>query len=124
VKHLTNQPTAHSLLQFLMSLSPSDVESEFRLLCPFEGYTAALKQIQTVVAHFNTLLKDKAAFELVQAYLHCFLTIHGGKIMKSFSMKPDVQQLALQLRRSDERLNVLLHTCLCLIKVHLDIQLL
>lgn len=107
-----------------MHLSPSDVEAEFRLLCPYEGHSSSLQRLRTLLFHFEQLIGQRQAFELLQAYLHCLLTVHGGKLMKCYSMHPNLNKLSAEMRISRNRLHALLHTCLCLIKVHLDIQLL
>jgi hypothetical protein len=119
------------LLGFMMQLSPAEIETEMRLLAPYDDFTmtsmqsSSMNHIQQFMHQLSQLLSEKKNFEILHAYLHCFLSIHGSKLIHTNGqLQPALVELTEAVRMTNKDLQLLLQVCLCLVKSALNLHIL
>jgi hypothetical protein len=118
------------LLAFMKKLTPSAVDVELRALCQqFEPALVSapgeagdrdavgVALLAALLTWFRCCLATATDFELLQAYLHRTLTVHGATIMHTSSLARLLKDVHEQHQKTCHQFRHLVQSNLCLLKL-------
>lgn len=107
----------------LKRMSPADIDIELRMLCLSETNGEGLRQLSLLFRRCKLFVSQTDDFEIVQAFLHRLLQLHGGKIMRLRSLHADIEEVRDGVQDVGVLLRDLVQIALCLTKTYLGIRL-
>jgi hypothetical protein len=107
----------------LKQQSPSQCETEIRDLVRHNEDLEGLQLLKVFVSLLATLVERGKAYELLQAYLHFLLIVHGESLRRCYSMRTEVEHLQSVLFNRGEELRGQISATLCYAKAMLALPL-
>jgi hypothetical protein len=105
------------VLEYLKTLPPPAVDLELRALCTHDEDEEGLTLLRVLLAWFADRLGSGADFELIEAYLHRALLVHGELIMKRPALSGLLDGVRAAQERVSARLRGLVQQNLCVLKL-------
>lgn len=105
------------ILAHLMKLSPSAVDVEMRSLCMNDVDTEGLSFLRAMILMFTSELQSRRNFEVLEAYLNRFLTIHNEILGKEMTLTNDVTSLKSTHDLASNKFRHILERNVCILKV-------
>lgn len=106
-----------SLLAYLKQLAPPAVDLEFRSLCLNEEDADGVALLQKLIRWTMRQIETGRDYELLQAYLHRFLTIYSELISSQPQLAADITALKRAQFDANVKFRHLLQKNLCLLKM-------
>ena len=111
------QNSASPVLTYLMSVPPSSIDVEFRALCLNEEDEEGLELLGFVLISLTNNLKSGRHFEVLQAYLHRFLSIYAEYIMRTPELSEKLVELKAVHALYAEKFRHIVQSNLCVLKI-------
>jgi hypothetical protein len=128
-KHSINTDAFTQLTRYLFTLTPSEIDIEFRGLLPPSAIgnaeqiilsTPQYASIHTLMHYFIHALRENTAFEVIQAYIYRFLLIYSATMMETLSWKEVIGTLRDEVSASQSRLQLVIQMTLSVLKTILN----
>ena len=105
------------LLEYLKTLPPPAVDLELRALCTGPDDDEGVVLLGTLLAWFTQRLRIGTDFEILEAYLHRALLIHGSTVMNQPRLLPVASTVAEAHSAGASKLRELVQSNLCMLKL-------
>jgi U3 small nucleolar RNA-associated protein 21 len=110
------------ILDYLKKSTPPEIDIEMRLLCRHEQDTEGLGLLKLILYWFCTQFHSGENFEILQAYLHRFLTQYSDMLISSKRYSEDVLRLSIFHEKCCSRFRHLVQKNLCLLKMFANLS--
>ena len=113
-------PAGHApskVLAYLKTLGPPAVDLELRALCTHDEDEEGVQLVGFLLDWFRQRASLGADFELLEAYLHRALLIHGDLIMRNAQLREVLAGLSAAHEKSSDRFRELVQRNLCVLKL-------
>lgn len=110
-----------TLSTYLFSLTPAEIDIEFRNLMTNElSLSTPPPYIPLLLHYFAFALQQHIAFDVIQAYIYRFLLIYSPLILQTVSWQPDIEKLRDSATSSQQRLQLVIQMTLSILKTILN----
>lgn len=105
------------LLDYLKTLPPPAVDLELRALCSGPDDEDGITLLGSLLAWFTQRLRAGTDFEVLEAYLHRALLLHGDTVLGHSSLLPVALMVAVAHKSGASKLRELVQSNLCMLKL-------
>lgn len=105
------------LLEYLKTLPPPAVDLELRALCSGQEDEEGVALLGALLVWFTQRLRIGTDFEILEAYLHRTLLIHGSAVMDHPKLLPVASMVAQAHSSGAGKLRELVQSNLCMLKL-------
>lgn len=110
------------VVDFLVHLSPSELDIELQTIYPKLGDLQGMKALQTLLEIFTSVLKDGNNFEVFHAYLNRLMVLNFDNFSHAIVLKDNFSDIKENSMKNSQKINQLINTSICLVKSSLGMQ--